>query len=362
MLLQGVFAAITTPFYSNESVYLRKLEANVARYSRSLLSGLLVLGSTGECVLLDEAESRDVLRVTSETAAPDKVLIAGVGQQSLKATVEMSEVAARYQYDVVLVRTPTFYRTQMSPSAVMNYFRSVADRSPLPVLLYNIPSCVHYDLPVELIAELAQHPNIIGVKDSSGNLDRLTATVEATRSAPMRTVAVTPVFEAFTTRMASPERGGADARATEALVSIGNLSRVPAVGLAPQHTADKASTAVKIRSKEVGFQVLTGSTWNLLPALEAGATGAVLGSASFIPQALTEIYLAWKEHDLKLAAEKQERVVAVGQRIPAELGIPAIKYACDFNGYYGGFPRAPLLPVPAEQRVEIEELLRNIRN
>ena len=192
MLLEGIFAAVPTPFYLDERVYFRKLEANIARYSRSLLSGMLLLGSTGEAVALDDTESREVLRVAAEAASPDKVLIAGVGHESVKGTVELAEAAALHRYDAVLVRTPTYYAPQMSTAAVLHYFRSVADRSPLPVLLYNIPRCAPYDIPVEVIAELAQHPNIIGIKDSSGDFPKLKATIAATQSSARRTVTVTP--------------------------------------------------------------------------------------------------------------------------------------------------------------------------
>ena len=150
MLIEGVFAATTTPFYSDERVYFRKLEANMSRYSRSLLAGMVVLGSTGEAPMLNDAETRDVLRVAADATAPEKVLIAGVGRESVKATVELAEAAAQHRYDAVLVRTSMYYAGQMSPAAVLHYFRSVADRSPLPVLLYNIPKCVPYQIPVEL--------------------------------------------------------------------------------------------------------------------------------------------------------------------------------------------------------------------
>jgi len=135
MLIEGVFAAIPTPFYPDEKIYFRKLEANVSRYSRSLLAGMVTLGSTGEAVALTDAESRQVLRTVCESAAPDKVLIAGIGRESVKATLEMAEAAAEYKFDAVLVRTPTYYAPQMSTAAVLHHFRSVADRCPLPVLL-----------------------------------------------------------------------------------------------------------------------------------------------------------------------------------------------------------------------------------
>jgi 4-hydroxy-2-oxoglutarate aldolase len=127
MLLEGIFAAVPTPFYPDERVYFRKIEHNMARYSRSLLSGMVVLGSTGEAMMLDDAESVDILRIAAEATAPEKVLIAGVGRESVKATVELAETTARFSYDAILVRTPTYYATQMSHSAVLHYFRSVAD-------------------------------------------------------------------------------------------------------------------------------------------------------------------------------------------------------------------------------------------
>src|ERR1700678_1621561 len=142
MLIEGIFAAVPTRFYSNEQISFRKLEANIARYSRSLLSGLLLLGSTGEAAALDDAESRDVLRAAAEAAAPEKVLIAGVGRESVRATVALAEIAGQFRYDAVLVRPPSYYAGQMSTAAVLSYFRSVADRSPLPVILYNIPKSV----------------------------------------------------------------------------------------------------------------------------------------------------------------------------------------------------------------------------
>lgn len=353
MLIEGIFAAITTPFYADERVYLRKLEANVARYSRSLLSGLVVLGSTGEAPELDDAETREVLRTAADTAAAEKVLIAGIGRESVKATVDLAEAAAQCNYDVALVRPPTYYAPLMTAKAVANYFCSVADRSPLPVMLYNIPRFAPYAIPVAQVAELAHHPNIIGIKDSSGNLDNLKAILVATSNAPKRTVTVTPVFEAVTARMLKPTSPTVDAAT---FVSATDLAGGIAVAAAPP------APALKTRTREVGFQVLTGSATITLAALESGASGAILGFAACAPQACQEIYFAWKDHDLKLAAEKQQRILASSQRIVNELGINGVKYACDFNGYYGGHARLPLLPISSERKREIETLLADIRN
>ena len=353
MLIEGVFAAVTTPFYSDERIYFRKIEANIARYSRSLLSGMVVLGSTGEAVALSDEESHEVLRTAAQAAAPEKVLIAGVGRESVRSTVELAEAAARYQYDAVLVRTPTYYARQMSSAAVLTHFRSVADRSPLPVLLYNIPQCVPYNIPVEIVAELAQHPNIIGIKDSSGSIDRIRALIASTRNAPHRTAIVTPVFEAVTARMLKPAAPSGEG---STFVSAGDLAGGVALATAPP------AAPLKTRTREVGFQVLTGAAPTLLDALESGAAGAVLGFAACAPQACQEVYFAWKDHDLKLAEEKQQRIARPAQRITGELGISGAKYACDFNGYFGGRARLPLLPLTAEEKSEVETLLAGIRN
>lgn len=351
MLIEGVFAAVPTPFYPDERVYFRKVEANMAAYSLTLLSGMVVLGSTGEAIALDDAESRDVLRVASEATSPEKVLIAGVGRESVRSTVELAEEAARHQYDAILVRPPSYYSANLTSAAVLHYFRCVADRSPLPVLLYNIPKCVPYQIPIELIAELAQHPNIIGIKDSSGSIDRIRATIAATANAPRRTETVTPIFEAVTARMLN-----AKSEASATFVSASSLAGGASVATAPP------IAAIKTRTREVGFQVLSGSAGGFLESLQTGAAGAILAFASFAPQACQEVYLAWKDHDQKLAEEKQKRVTGPSQRIISQLGISGLKYACDFNGYYGGFPRAPLLPVSAEEKSEIEQLLAELRN
>jgi 4-hydroxy-2-oxoglutarate aldolase len=351
MLIEGMFTAITTPFYPDERVYYRKLEANVARYSRSLLAGMVVLGSTGEAPALDDAETKEVLRIAAQAASPEKILIAGVNRESVHSVLDLAEVAATAQYDAVLVRTPTYYSTQMTPEVVANYFRAVADRSPLPVILYNIPRCVPYQIPVEMVADLAQHPNIIAIKDSSGSLERIKAMVETTRHAPKRTVTVTPVFEAVTARMMKQV-----ATQPATFVSAGDLAGGPAVAVAPP------AVPIKTRTREVGFQVLTGSASIILPSLEAGASGAILGFGACAPEACYEVYFAWKDRDPELAAEKQQQILKASQRIVGEFGIAGVKYACDFNGYYGGYPRQPLLPLTSEQKAEIELLLAETRN
>lgn len=352
MLLEGIFSAITTPFYPDGRLYLRKLEHNVDRYSRTPIAGLTVLGSTGEAVMLGDEESREVLRTAREAAAPEKVLLAGVGRESALETLKLAEFAADQHYDAVLVRTPHYYGPQMQPLQMLTYFRMVADSSPLPVVLYSIPKFTHYDLPVEVIAELAQHPNIIGLKDSSGNVDRLAKVVEATRSAPKRAVAVTSVFTAFTNRMLLDQ-----ALAASTFIPADILgANAMAIAIPPP------KPRVATRSKEVGFQVLTGSAHALNEALDAGSTGAVLAFAACAPQACQEIFTAWKENDPKLAAEKQQRIAEASASVAGKFGISGVKYACELNGYYGGRPRVPLLPLDAGQQAQVTQLMADIRH
>ena len=356
MLLEGIFPAVTTPFYPDGRLYLRKLEHNVDRYSRTQLAGMVVLGSTGEAVMLSLEEQREVLAIAIAAAAPEKVMLAGIGQESVLHTVRLAEYAATLHYDAVLVRTPHFYRGQLHRShgaqlEMLTYYRAVADQSPLPVILYSVPDLTLYDLPADIVAELAQHPNILGIKDSSGHPDRIAALVAATQ-ARKRSVTVTPVFAAVTSRMqsAAPEGTSQNFVAADSLGQSG-----AALAVAPP------KIAIKTRQKEVGFAVLSGAAQYLQAALNAGASGGVLSMAACAPQCCYEIYTAWKEGDAVLATEKQHRLQQAAIRVGAQLGIPGIKYACDLNGYYGGRPRLPLLPLTAEQQHSVESSMADLR-
>ncbi len=355
MLLEGIFAALTTCFYPDGRPYWRKLEQNIDRYSRTPMSGMVLLGSTGEAVMLSDEESREVLRVARSAAAPEKVLLAGVGRESVFETLRLADFAAELEYDAILVRTPHFYRKQMRNREMLTYYQAVADRSPLPVLLYSVPSATLYDLPVEVVAELAMHPNIIGMKDSSGSVERIGQLVDATRSARKRNVSVTTIFAAVTSRMLSAQTKGVIGG--PAFVSTGQL-----VAGATAIAAPPPRPALKTRTREVGFQVLSGSAQTLYPSLEAGATGGVVAIADFAPQATCEVYTAWAEKDSVLGLEKQERIAKAGVEVVGKMGIPGIKYALDLNGYYGGRPRMPLLPLTGEEQRLVEELIEDIRN
>ena len=350
MLLQGIFPAVTTPFHPDGALYHKKIEHNIDRYSRTPVAGMVILGSTGEAVMLSDEERREVLRISAEVAAPEKVLIAGTGAESVVETLRLTEYAARMNYDAALVRTPHFYRPQMTPEAMLAFYRTVADRSALPVLLYTVPPFTAYDLPLEVITELAEHKNIIGIKESSGSVEKVEAMVKATRHIK-RATTVTEVQQAVTGRLAAASAGESNGGQ---LVSVGQLTGGgSAVATAPK---------IKTRSKEVGFQVLVGAAHTLLDSLQAGASGAVLAFAAPAPTICFEIYAAFKDNDIELARSKQDSLTAATKMVVSKMGIPAVKYAMDLNGYYGGLPRLPLLPLAAAQKTDVEELMGSFRS
>jgi len=358
MLLHGIFPPITTPFYPDGNVYFKKLESNVDRYSRTPAAGIVVLGSTGEAILLSDHERRDVLKSAREAAGPNKVLIAGTGIESAIETLRLTEYAAELGYDVAMVRTPHYYKKQMQAANILAFYRTVADRSPLPVIIYNFPQATGYDIPAELVIELAEHPNLIGIKESSGSVEKVRDMVERTRHIK-RSATVTETFEAVTPRMLAAAAGSSGEGGE--LVSVASLSGSPSVGK-PSSAAVTVVGKMKTRQKEIGFQVLVGAAQKLYASLDAGSVGAILAFACLAPTACYEILAAWKEGDIELAKLKQERIADAAQRVVGDLGISGVKYGMDFNGYFGGPARLPLLPLTGEVKGEVERLLADVRN
>ena len=222
----------------------------------------------------------------------------------------------------------------------VNYFAMVADRSRLPVVLVSEHG---RRLSVEIVARLAEHPNVIGVI-TAGLADE-TEQIKIATASVKRNVTVTTVFAAATGRML---------RVAET-ASGANLGGVAVLSARP---------AVRTRTKQVGFQVLTGSTTGMLEAWKAGASGAVPRLSVCAPQACCEVWQAYRDGDPALAEEKQERLrqAAAYLKADAEGDLAALKYGCDFNGYFGGRPRLPVLPILDDERVQVERVLAGMRN
>jgi 4-hydroxy-2-oxoglutarate aldolase len=180
MDFSGVFAALTTPFAADDSVALAELKQNIQRYNATALAGYAVQGSTGESVLLSRAEWDSVLVAAKEAASPQKRLLAGTGVESTAETISRSKRAAELGYHAALVKTPYYYKPVYKPEVFIAHYRRVADASPIPVLLYSVPQFTGISLEAPEVAVLAEHPNIIGIKESSGHVQRVGEMVAAT--------------------------------------------------------------------------------------------------------------------------------------------------------------------------------------
>jgi 4-hydroxy-2-oxoglutarate aldolase len=159
--LHGVFPPITTPFINGKVAY-DKLASNVEKWNRTGLKGFVVLGSNGEYVYLSEEEKRD-----------EMLIIAGTGCESTAETLRLTEDCAKLGAHAALVVTPQYYAGRMRESALVTHFSELADQSPIPVLLYNVPKFTHINLAADIVARLSEHPNIVGIKDSSANVIQL---------------------------------------------------------------------------------------------------------------------------------------------------------------------------------------------
>jgi len=285
MELTGILPALTTPF-ENGGPSLERLRENIAGYERLDPGGYLLLGSTGEAVLLDDDERRRILETARESIPASRPLVAGVSAESTRAAVRQAEEAAERGADVVLVSTPHYYRGQMTTDALSRHFTTVAEACPVPVLLYNVPKFTGLELPLDSVVRAGEHDNVAGMKESSGDLDYLKRVVAA----------------------AGPQ-----------------------------------------------FSVLCGASSILRPALDAGAVGAMLAAATFLPEPLTR---------MAAGDELPEELVAIVEATAAfvvgRCGVPGIKAAMDLRGLHGGPVRAPLQAVAETTRHEIASAVERL--
>ena len=182
MDLRGVFAPIPTPFDPDDRLDESRLRSACARWAASPLSGLVVLGSTGEAVLLDEDESDRAVAVAREAWPAGRPFVVGTGRESTAATIHATRRAAALGADAVLVRTPGFYKSQTNTDVFVRHYTAVADVSPIPVLLYNFTAVTGVNLLPAAVTKLAAHPNVVGVKESSGDIAQIAEFVKGSRA------------------------------------------------------------------------------------------------------------------------------------------------------------------------------------
>ena len=182
MKLQGIFPPIATPFDHAGNIYAAKVQHNVEKWNRTALSGYVVCGSTGESVMLTAEEKIELWEMVAKHAAPGKLLIAGTGVESVRETVCLTNRAAELGYQAAMVRTPHYYKALLNRAdAQVLYFRSVADQSRIPLIIYNWPQTTGVDIPPDAVATLSEHPNVIAIKESSGNIEKVMQMIREVR-------------------------------------------------------------------------------------------------------------------------------------------------------------------------------------
>jgi 4-hydroxy-2-oxoglutarate aldolase len=301
--LHGVLLPLTTPFVENGGIDTAAVRSNIQKWSETGVAGCVVLGSTGERVHLDEREYLELIETArAEVASGPEPLafIVGAGQQSTRGTINEIKIAADAGADAVLVITPHYYRSSITQDVLIEHYTAVADASPARVILYSMPALTGIKIEPETAARLSEHQNIIGIKDSSSDVEGIKRTVDLVR--------------------ASRSGEGSSARDD--------------------------------------FAVLTGNGTVLCDALRAGADGAILAVGCVVPQLCVEIFRAVEAGENERPASLQEKLSPLAHAVTTKHGIGGLKAALDMVGYVGGTVRAPLRMPGEEARREIARLLR----
>jgi 4-hydroxy-2-oxoglutarate aldolase len=181
MKLEGVFPPVTTPFDDNGCIEHNHLSGNIERWNETEMSGYLILGSNAESVFLNEDEKLDIVNTARKAIPSSKEMLVGTGLESTKGTIEFTRKVADCGADVAVIITPHFFRNDMSHEAFLKHYLRVADNSPIPVLLYNVPPFTGVNLEAKTAAALSSHENIIGIKDSAGDVEQLSEIINLTK-------------------------------------------------------------------------------------------------------------------------------------------------------------------------------------
>jgi 4-hydroxy-2-oxoglutarate aldolase len=193
MKLSGAMPPITTPFQDGKLV-LDKLKNNFHKWNETGLSGYLVLGSNGEAVYLNEKEKIKVVEISRESIHTSKIMLVGTGMESTQETIQFTNQVAKMGADYALVVTPSYFKGSMKPQILYDHFIAVAESSRIGILIYNVPQFTGINLDPEVVAKLSEHPNIIGIKDSSGNIGQLSEIIHLSQKGFAVFVGSAPVF------------------------------------------------------------------------------------------------------------------------------------------------------------------------
>ncbi|MGE0445605.1 MAG: dihydrodipicolinate synthase family protein [Vicinamibacterales bacterium] len=178
--LEGILTPIATPFTSDDAVDEGALRRNVAKWMATPLHGLVVLGSNGEAPQLEDDEADRIIGIVRDGVPASKWLLAGTGRESTKGTIAATKRAAALGADAALVRTPSFFKPQLTADIFVRHYTEVADASPIPILLYNVTMFTGVSLPIDAVEKLAVHPNIVGMKESGSDIGQIAELVART--------------------------------------------------------------------------------------------------------------------------------------------------------------------------------------
>ena len=280
---------MVTPFKQNGDVDYEAFAYNIEKWNDDNLTGYLVSGSNSEACYISTEESIELLKIAKQKAKPDRIVMMGTGQESLWATLKFTNECAKAGADYALVLTPCYYDASMSSEVLINFFTTVADQSEIPILIYNVPKFTHVNIKADAVAKLADHPNIVGMKDSTGDIQQLAT-----------------------------------------------FKRV---------TAGK------------DFEIIVGTSNSWFSAIGIEVIAGIHASANCLPNACAEVQVAYDAGDFDRALAIHQVIFPLNVAVTATYGIAGLKYACDLQGYKGGFPRRPLLPVSEESKAAIRDLL-----
>lgn len=286
--IKGVMPPMITPFTEKGDVDYEMHVRNMERWSKDRLAGYVVLGSNSEAVFLNEEEKLKLVELTAENSPKGRLVVAGAGMESTRETISLTNKAARAGAQAALVLTPSYYGGQMNDEAQIAFFTELADHSDIPILIYNVTKFTHVNISPHAVGVLDKHPNIVGMKDSAGDVPQL----------------------------------------------------VKFMG---------------VISEDFNLMVGTASSWQ--PALALGIKAGIMALANCAPNPCAQIQEAFENGDHETARKTYVRVFPVNTAVTATYGVAGLKYACDLIGYEGGWVRRPLLPLKAEEKAKIREIL-----
>ncbi len=293
MKIQGIYAAVATPFDHTGAMYRVKIQHNFEKWSRTSLAGFVIGSLPGEGPLLEAAEKLELLRVAAGSIPEGRTIIADVSAEGVHAAAKLACASAQAGAHAVVSSVPHQYRNLMyGPETQMLFFRALADQSPVPVLIHNAPQMTGVDLLPETAAKLAEHPNIAGVIETG-----------------------TPASRVVQIRSAAPK----------------------------------------------DFAILAGTESQVWESLKGGANGAALAFGSIAPYATIAIWEAFRTREEEAGLDWQGRISHPSILVTDMYGVPGLKHAMDLNGYYGGPPRLPFVPVSLDARREIEDAFRDLK-